>query len=404
MRAIQARNQAVILASILGLAASASAATEPSGGASVTQLLDRVATAFPAGQYVDPKSFTANADVQHLLLVAEPELGGLLKECQLAKGLWLGVENPFSAEQFKSPRDYEQYLAEWRKRDSARCELEHRRILVSMLVAEAERAKPGLLRLLLSHESPSVRRFALQLLPNRPDLKRDEIVQALLSMVPKSLPSAESWKRGITMEDEIAADLARVLSNWQVREALSYIRMLGKHPFYHTRSESLLLMNRFGFREAIPHSISLLEDEVDVTRGAAFTNLVKLTALDFGQPWELWGEKSRAEERAAAAETWRAWWASYRKPDDDAAFHAEVIERILRLMERSPPPGSPKEAPIRPENLLEGHLSISSLGQFSRDPAERVAQFRRAWTEHRKDIRFDPRWQMFVMERPRKTD
>jgi hypothetical protein len=54
--------------------------------------------------------------------------------------------------------------------------------------------------------------------------------------------------------------------------------------------------------------------------------------------------------------------------------------------------------------VLEGHLSISSLGQFSRDPAERVAQFRRAWTEHRKDIRFDPRWQMFVMERPRKTD
>lgn len=408
----------------LALACSAAGAAEPKQTAPVPELLQRLAKSFPPGKYIPPQEFVANADVQQLLRLAKADVGAVLKAYQFGRGVAVFgfvVENPMSYEQFKkapsrwrmgwagkgklveydrSRKGYDRYLAAWRERDQFRIQLTHKRRLITNVVAELARRDPQVALGLLGHEDPRVRMFTIRLLRLHQGLRSGQVIRALLAMAPQRLPGKEYLSRAITVEDDIAIELARILSHWQVREALPYVRKLGEHPHYHIRSESLQMMNRYGYRDAIPHAIARLEDQVYVTRGEAFMNLVKLTALVLGQSWELWGQKATREQIAAAAEKWRAWWATYRKANHDATFHAEVIERIFRLMDLSLR-GRPREpALVSPEYLLRQHLDLSSLEALSRKPAERAAQLRAFWKERRGDLRWDPRSQRFVLRGP----
>ena len=398
---------------------------EPNPTTSVAELLGRLCESFPAGKYIPPQRFLGNAAVQRLLRLAEADLGALLREYQFDAVIptyGLRAPTPLSYERFKqaprpwrigkdgkrtleesdrSRKAYETYLAEWRKRQQLRGQLTHKRELISKIVAELGRRRPVLMVRLLEHEDLRVQIYAIRLLNAHDGLSHDQIVRACLRKLPPKLPGRECLHRSITMEDDIESGLAWALSRWRVREALPYLRKLGKHPRHTIRRTSLHLMMRYGFQEAIPHAIALLQDEVYVIRTKAFTNLVTLTALDFGQTRELWGERSAEKERAAAAEAWRSWWTGHRRRDDDAAFHAEVIERALRLMDLAIQGRRLEGVLGDPQWVLRQHLDVSPLGRLSLDRAERAGQLKSFWRERRADLRFDPAIQRFVLKNPR---
>ena len=404
----------IILLLVLGRAVWALEESRTPGG--VKELFQQAAGTFPPGAWIPPDEFYNHQAAKRLVEIARVDVDALLAEGRFRECMI--VLNPPTFEQFKArpvldgwhsdaPRgalslreEYDRYMERLWDHEKRRCELEHKRQVIRMVLKKVASDEPNTVVDLLNREDCAVRQVGVYLARDLA-LKEENIVRALLACLPAKDPGKEVLA-GMSTEQvrarELSIEAARVLSAWQVEEAWSYVERLSRDPFYHYRSYSLQMANRYGFRRAIPLSISLLGDETGVVRGSAFVNLFRMTGVTLGRSCGFWYDEAVSpQSRTEAADKWRAWWHE-QKAKDDATFHVAVIKRAFDLMDEYGPFGPRDALPTSPYDVLSVHVDISGISSRGRKEAELAAELKKFWEGNRARMRFDVDRHKFVLE------
>jgi len=159
----------------------------------VDQTLTRLIEKYPVGKNIPPGDFHKDADVKRLSVLADRDVDALLGAVKCGEPLM--VMNPESFQGWKSrvvpasldgpkdvdrsPEGYDKYLADVRRHDEARCLLQHKRWIVTMMLQKKVARTPAFLKQLLEHKNTQVRQFAIR------------------RVIPRAWPAVEYWDGGI---------------------------------------------------------------------------------------------------------------------------------------------------------------------------------------------------------------
>ena len=140
------------------------------------EIFQRLLTLYPPGKHIPPDNFYKNRDAEKLFGLADRDSETLLAVVDYAKPLM--VINPLTFEQWKSrtvPKSlgdgpapergregYRKYLEDCRLHDEARCLLEQKRWIVTLVLQKKAAGDQKFLEGLLRHKNIGVRDFAIK--------------------------------------------------------------------------------------------------------------------------------------------------------------------------------------------------------------------------------------------------